>query len=380
MLFVYLDNSSTTKPCATAIKNINICLEENWGNPSSLHSLGIKAESLLSETRHAASKILSCEMDEIYFTSGGTESNNIAVLGAAAALSRRGKRIVTTSIEHPSVLETCNHLESQGFEIVRLHPDSDGNISEQSIKSAITKDTILVSMMLVNNEIGNIYPIKAAADAVKAVDSPALVHCDAVQAFGKMNIKPKALGIDLMSISGHKIHASKGVGMLYKSKKARINQHIFGGNQEKALRSGTEPVPAIAGLLGALSELNIGDSYKTVDLVNAYARTKLRALENVVINSSQNTLPYILNFSVIGYRSETMLHYLEANNIYVSSGSACSKGKGSYVLHEIGLPADRIDSALRVSFSKYSSTEDVDKLCACLSDGIKLIRRSSSKG
>lgn len=379
MLFVYLDNSSTTKPCVSAIKNITTCLEENWGNPSSLHSLGIKAESVLSDTRSAAAKILSCDMDEIYFTSGGTEANNISVLGAATALVRRGKRIVTTSIEHPSVLETCNHLERQGFEIVRLHPDSDGNISSRAIKSAITKDTILVSMMLVNNEIGTIYPIKVAADAVKAVASSALIHCDAVQAFGKMNIKPKALGIDLMSVSGHKIHGPKGVGILYKSKKARINPHVFGGSQEKTLRSGTEPVPAIAGLLGALTELNIEDSYKIVARVNSYARIKLGQIDNIVINSAENTLPYILNFSVTGYRSETMLHFLESNNVYVSSGSACAKGKGSYVLHEMKLPTDRIDSALRISFSKYSSFQDVDRLCESLLDGIKSIRQSYNR-
>ena len=290
--------------------------------------------------------------------------------------AQRGKRIVTTSVEHPSVLEACNQLEGQGYEIIRLHPDSDGNISEAAIKDAVTKDTILVSMMLVNNEVGTIYPIKAAAAAVKAVGSPALVHCDAVQAFGKMNIKPKSLGIDLMSISGHKIHGPKGVGILYKSKSSRINPYIFGGHQEKGLRSGTEPVPAIAGLLGALTELNIGDAYKKVSEVNAYAKNKLEAMENIVINSQTNALPYILNFSVIGFRSETMLHFLESRNVYVSSGSACAKGKGSYVLREIGLPRARIDSALRVSFSKYSSCQDVDILCESLADGVKSLRRS----
>lgn len=377
MSFVYLDNSSTTKPCASAIKNINYCLEENWGNPSSLHSLGIKAESILNDTRSAAAKVLGCDVDEIYFTSGGTEANNMAVFGTAAALSRRGKRIVTTSVEHPSVLEACNVLEKQGYEIIRLKPDSDGNISEQQIKDAITSDTILVSIMLANNEIGAVYPIKAAAEAIKSVGAPALVHCDAVQAFGKMNIKPKALGIDLLSVSGHKIHGPKGVGMLYKSKKARINPHVFGGHQEKGLRSGTEPMPAIAGLLGAITELNITESYKTVAEVNEYARMKLGKIENIIINSPDNALPYILNFSVNGYRSETMLHFLEKYNIYVSSGSACAKGKGSYVLHEMGLPAKRIDSALRVSFSKYNTIDDVDALCQALSEGIKSLRPSS---
>jgi len=373
---VYLDNSSTTKPCVSAIQNINTCLEENWGNPSSLHSLGVKAESALSDTRSEAARILSCDDTEIYFTSGGTEANNLAVFGTASALVRRGKRIVTTSVEHPSVLEACNKLECQGFEITRLHPDSDGNISEAAIKDAVTKDTILVSMMLVNNEIGTIYPIKAAAAAVKAVGSPALIHCDAVQAFGKMNIKPKTLGIDLMSISGHKIHGPKGVGILYKSKNSRINPHIFGGHQEKGLRSGTEPVPAIAGLLGALTELDIGDTYKQVSEVNAYAKSKLGSMENIIINSSKNSLPFILNFSVVGFRSETILHFLESRNVYVSSGSACAKGKGSYVLREMGLPKARIDSAIRVSFSRYSSCKDVDILCESLADGIKSLRRS----
>ncbi|MEG1887444.1 MAG: cysteine desulfurase family protein [Oscillospiraceae bacterium] len=373
---VYLDNSSTTMPCNSSISEMNRCLKEVWGNPSSLHSMGIAAENVLNDTRDAVALFLGCNPDEIYFTSGGTESNNLAIFGAVQALSRRGNRIVTTSVEHPSVLECFDLLEKKGFEVVRISPDSNGAISEQSIRQAINSDTILVSIMLVNNETGHIFPVDIAKKAIESAGAPAVLHCDAVQAFGKMPVKVKNLGCDLLSFSGHKIHAPKGVGVLYKSKGCRIIPQILGGHQEKGLRSGTENVPAVAGLLGALKEIDILTCTDKVVKIHNYAKNRLLEIPNIVLNSGENSLPYILNFSMNTHRSETMLHFLEERNVFVSSGSACAKGQGSYVLKAMGMDGRRIDSAIRLSFSGNTTTEEIDLLVDALKTGIKTLRAS----
>lgn len=373
---IYLDNSATTKPCDTAIKYINEALCTNWGNPSSLHNLGVNAECILNETREKISEILNCRDDEIFFTSGGTEANNICLIGAARQLKRRGNKIITTSIEHPSVLNTCKYLEENGFTVVKVSPDTNGKISAERIINEIDDDTILISLMYVNNEIGTILPIQQVSSYLKTIKSHALLHSDCVQAFGKLHIDVEALGVDLLSASAHKIHGPKGIGFLYKSKKVNIKPILFGGGQEKNLRSGTESVPLIAGLNGALSELNINNSFFTISELYNYAITKLNEIDSVVINSPKtNALPYILNISVLGYRSETMLHFLENKNIFVSSGSACSKGKGSYVLNEIGLEKSTIDSSLRISFSKNNTKDDINALC----DAIKEIQATLKK-
>ena len=374
---VYLDNSATSMPCQKAIDNINSALCENWGNPSSLHLMGLNAEIELSDARRIVAKSIGANDDEIFFTSGGTEANNIAIFGAAAARKKRGNRIVTTTIEHPSVLEPIKTLEAQGFEVIYLKPDKNGVVSESDIYNAINEKTILVSIMLVNNEVGSIQPIKVAADAIKKTGAPALLHCDAVQAFGKLNINVASLGVDLLSASGHKIHASKGVGFLYKKKNVHIANLIYGGGQEKGLRSGTEALPLISGLKGAIEEIgNINNNLSKITELRDYAINKLTQNENIVINSAKNSLPYILNISVVGYRSETLLHFLEACDIYVSSGSACAKGHKSYVLNEIGLDAKRIDSALRISFSRFSKKEDIDKLYQALHKACSILRKA----
>ncbi|MBQ0084397.1 MAG: cysteine desulfurase [Clostridiales bacterium] len=374
---VYFDNSATTKPCATAIKYINEALTVNWGNPSSLHTLGISAEDELNKTRECVASLLSCRSDEIFFTSGGTESNNLAILGAALSRKKRGNRIVTTAVEHPSVLQTVKLLEEFGFEVIRLHTNLSGKVSEDDIKSAIDKNTILVSIMLVNNETGAVQPIKTAADAIKESSAPALLHCDAVQAFGKLSINPAKLGIDLLSASGHKIHASKGVGILYKKKGVNIKTLIGGGGQEKGLRSGTEGVVQIAGLRGAIEEIgNIEENFKKISTLNSYAREKLLKSGLIKINSPADALPYLLNISVLGYRSETLLHFLDSKGIFVSSGSACAKGEKSYVLTELGLSAKEIDSALRISFSRFNKTEEIDILCKALEQACNTIRKA----
>ncbi len=373
----YLDNSATTPPCKETVEAINESLTLNWGNPSSLYLLGINAESELNRCKEAISKNLGCRSDEIYFTSGGTEANNIAIRGAVYARAKRGNRIVTSIFEHPSVLQTIQQLESEGFEVIYLKPDSEGHIPNSEIATAITQNTIFVSLMLVNNEIGTIQSIAYAAECIRKVSSPALLHTDAVQGFGKLPIKPSALGVDLLSASGHKIHGPKGIGFLYIKKGTHITPTVFGGGQQDGIRPGTEPTPAIAGLYGAVAALpdtkaelsKIGELWR-------YARGKLSALECVRINSPDDCLPYILNISAIGFRSETLLHFLEERSIYVSSGSACSKGALSNTLSSLGLDKSIVDSAIRISFSRYSEKQDVDRLYDALSEATQKLRRT----
>ncbi len=374
---IYLDNSSTTRPCKSAIENINRCLTDNWGNPSSLHLMGFAAETEMTNARIAVSKALRCREDEVFFTSGGTEANNIAVLGAVNAVRRRGNRIVTTAIEHPSVLNVFEKLKGDGFEVVYLHPDKNGTIPEDEMANAINKDTILVSMMLVNNEVGSILPVEKISALVKKVGSPALIHCDAVQGFGKLPIDVKKLGIHLLTLSGHKIHGPKGVGVLFKAKGVNIKETVFGGGQEKGLRSGTEGTPAICGLSGAVSELSdITKNLAYITELNFYARRILLDTGLVKINSPENALPYILNISVSGYKSETLLHFLESKNIFVSSGSACAKGVKSYVLKEMGISDKEIDSSIRISFCRNNTKEEIDILANELKNAAKILKRA----
>ncbi len=371
---IYLDNSSTTAVCPTAVKYINAAIE-NFGNPSSLHLLGMKAENELLLTRAAVSSLLSCRDDEIYFTGSGTEANNTAIFGTAMSRKKRGNRIVTTSIEHPSVLKVFEALAEQGFEVVFLKPQKNGVVDTDELQNSINENTILVSMMLVNNEIGSIQPIRAARDAILRANAPALLHTDAVQAFGKLKCSVKDLGVDLLSASAHKINGPKGIGVLYKSKNVHITPLILGGGQEGGLRSGTESVPLIAGLRGAIEELPSCNSFqnKMKELRN-YAADKLLSTGFITINSPNDAVAYILNISMCGYRSETLLHFLESKNIFVSSGSACAKGKGSYVLQEIGLSQREIDSALRISFGRYNTASDIDKLYDALIEAKQTLR------
>lgn len=376
--FVYLDNSATTKPCREAIENINSALCDCWANPSSLYELGLDAQLLIDDARDAAARMLHCRSDEIYFTSGGTEGNNTALLGAAYARRKRGNRIVTTTIEHPSVLETISRLEREGFEVVYLSPDSTGKISADDLAAAVNDKTILVSIMLVNNETGAIQPVCDAATAIRTANAPALLHCDAVQAFGKLPINVSALGVDLLTISAHKIHGPKGVGALYIKKGITVHPLLTGGGQEKGMRSGTEAVPLICGLKGAIDALpDINVSLQKQKVLCDYARKTLCDTGLVTINSADDCLPYILNISVLGYRSETLLHFLESRGVFVSSGSACAKGNGSYVLREMGLDSKRVDSALRISFSRYSTKQDVDILCNEIIAATQKLRRSN---
>ena len=356
--------------CREAADKVMEMMTVNYGNPSSLHALGFRAERELTAARETVADRIGARQEEIYFTSGGTESNNIALFGAAYARRKRGNRIVSTMIEHPSVLNPLKELEKEGFEVVLLKPDKNGEIQLEQIAQAVTPDTILVSMMCVNNEVGSILPLETVAAAIQAAKAPALFHVDAVQAFGKLPLHPDRLKIDLMSMSAHKIHGPKGVGALYVRKGVHISPRSFGGGQEHDIRPGTEALPLIAGFGAAVRQLpDTKAELQKIRELNTYCRERLLEAESTEIHSPEDGLPYILSFSAGNIRSETMLHYLAEKGVYVSSGSACSKGKSSHVLTAMGLPRKTVDSTLRLSFSRYSTKEEVDCFIEALKQG-----------
>ena len=367
---IYLDNSATTRVCDEAAQKALELMTREYGNPSSLHTMGLRAEQAMSAARRSIAGMLGAEEKNITFTSGGTESNNLALFGAAYALRRRGNRIVTTAVEHHSVLYAAQQLEKEGFEVIYLQPDESGNIPPQAIFDAVNSKTILVSMMAVNNETGAIFPVETAAAAIRRAKAPALLHVDAVQAFGKLPLRPAKMGVDLMSISGHKVHAPKGIGALYVKTGVRIVPRTYGGGQEKNLRPGTESVPLIGAFGAAVDAMPpIHEETAAVRALNLRLREELACMDGVHIHSPEDGLPYILNFSAGKVRAETMLHFLAQRGIYVSSGSACAKAARSHVLSAMGLPAAEIDSSLRVSFSRYNTEADVAALAAALKEG-----------
>ncbi len=371
---IYLDNSATTKPDKVAADKVYEMLTESFGNPSSFHRAGLDANAEIRHAREVIAKSLSAENEEIYFTSGGTEANNLAIFGAAEAKKRLGKRIVTTAIEHESVLEAVNELEKQGFEVIRLIPDASGNISEEQIFEAVNADTILVSIMYVNNEVGSILPIECVRKAVTKAGAPALIHFDCVQAYGKLNIKPKKLGADLVTVSAHKVHAPKGVGALYIKKGTRIVPRTYGGAQESKIRPGTEAAPLIAGF-GKAVEIAppIKEQREKIKALKEYAVNKLLEIDGIRINSPENASDYIINFYVPTFMtSQTLVQHLSSKyGICISSGSACAKGKKSHVLTAMRLPDKVIEHSVRVSFSRNSTKEDIDALIKALSETVK---------
>ena len=371
----YFDNSATTKPCQEAVDAAVDALTNRWGNPSSLQKPGDDANRFLTECRKTVAATLRAQPEEIVFTGCGTDSNNLAIFGSALALRRRGKRIVTTDIEHPSVEEPMKRLEEFGFEVVRLPVDSAGTVSKADLTDAVTPKTILVSMMMVNNAVGSIQPVKAAAAAVRRAGAPALNHTDCVQASGKMPLNPKQLGVDLLSASGHKIHGPKGVGFLYVRKGVRLKPYLLGGGQERGLRSGTEAMPNIAGFAAAAAA--VGDLSANRAHVQALRDSLVEQVQGVgvVVNSAKEALPYVLNLSVPGIPSEVLRNFLSERGIYVSTGSACSKGHRSRVLQEMGLSPERIDSAVRISFSRYNTQEEVDYTAAAIREAIATLRK-----
>ncbi len=369
----YLDNSATTVVSENAAKKALEIMTCNYGNPSSLHLKGMYAEQELTTARRAVAKALSAQNEEIFFTGGGTEANNTALFGTARAKKRRGNKIIVSSVEHSSIIEAAKQLENNGFEVVYINPDSNGIINADAVLKEVDSSTIMVSVMTVNNETGAIMPVSDIFSAVKAKNSDIICHTDAVQAFGKMNINVKKLGADLISISGHKVHAPKGCGALFIKKGVRIVPLHYGGEQESKIRPGTEALPLIAAFGVACTEFKIEENLNRIQSLNEYARLKLTKIDGVVFNSPQNALPYVLNISAGRVRSETMLHFLEELDVFVSSGSACAKGKPSHVLSSMGISRERADSALRISFSKLNTKEDVDILCSGIEQGLKTL-------
>lgn len=372
----YLDNSATTCLCSSAKERMVEAINKYYGNPSSLHSVGTAAQRQLDAARAAVAKSLSCEAEEIVFTGSGTLANNAAVFGAAHALRRRGNRIVTTCVEHPSVSECMAQLEKEGFEVIYLKVDKCGRISKSELMQAVNSKTILVSLMYVNNEVGGIMPVETARLAVKKAGAPALIHCDAVQAYGKLPIKPSRLGVDLMSASAHKINGPKGVGFLYVRKGVRLMPYICGGNQEGKIYSGTQSMPAIMGLHGAVEELpDLTVQLEKTTALRDYLVQEARKINGIVINSGDEALPYIVNLSAVGHPSQTMLNYLSDSGVYVSGGSACSKGHRSKVLTAMGIDPERIDSALRISLSRFTTHEEIDMFLCALENGVNTLRK-----
>ena len=363
MQTAYLDNSATTRVCAPAAERALYMMTQCYGNPSSLHSLGAEAFRELETSRRAVARLIGARPEELTFTSGGTEANNLAVLGAAASRRREGRRVVTTAMEHASVAAACDELERQGFEVIRLAPGRGGLVDADQVERACDSGTVLVSVMLVNNETGALFPLKEIAAAVRRKAPRALIHCDAVQAAGKLEIRAERLGVDLMTVSGHKLHAPKGIGGLYIRKGVRVLPRAFGGEQERGLRPGTEPAPLIAAF-GAAAEA-LPPPAKQEERYRELRRQLLeglRALGDVRIHEPASGVPYILNVSLPGYRSETLLHFLAERGVYVSSGSACSRGKKSPVLTALGLPPEELDSALRISFCYENTPQDIRQL------------------
>lgn len=361
----YLDNSATTKCSERAFALMQKVLLEDYGNPSSLHMKGVIAERYVKEAREKIAKTLKVNEKEILFTSGGTESNNLAIIGTALANKRAGKRIITTAIEHASVANPMKFLEEEGFEVIYLSVDQDGVLSLDELKENVNDETILVSLMQVNNEIGAIEPIEEAVQIVHTINPNTLIHIDAIQSYGKMKIYPKKLGIDLLSVSGHKIHGPKGSGFLYIKEKTKIKPLIYGGGQQGGMRSGTENVPGIAGLGEAAAEIYEDFSEKQEHLysLKELFLTGISEIPGVSVNgkTGKDSAPHIVSVSVEGVRAEVLLHALEEKKIYVSSGSACSSNKPavSRTLKSIGLKQNLLDSTVRFSFSVHTTKKEI---------------------
>lgn len=373
---IYLDNSATTKPCEKAVQKAFVMMTENFGNPSSLHFCGFNAKKELDSARRTLSDFLSCQQNEIFFTPSGTVANNTAILGTAKAKHREGKKVITTLLEHPSVIKHFEILAEQGFEVVYLKPDNNGKISLEELSNAVDENTILVSVMAVNNEVGSIQEISKIKGIIKDNKSKAYFHCDAVQAFGKIVLKPKKLGIDLMSMSAHKIHGIKGAGALYVNNSIRILPSIAGGGQENGLISGTEAIPAICAFSEAVKDIgNVQKNLEEVASVRNYFVDKISTLDRVYVNSPKDALPYIINISVEGVPSQVMLNSLSSMGICVSAGSACAKGHRSEVLTAMGVSPKGIDSAIRISLSKTTTENDMEMLYNGIVNTMNRVRR-----
>lgn len=384
---IYLDNSATTRQYPEVTREMLRYMDEFYGNPSSLYQLGVDSEKAVKKARTALQKAIGMEDGRVYFTSGGTEADNMAIFGAARALKRRGRRIVTTAVEHPAVLECCKELEKQGFEVIYVGVDRNCRLDIDALRSAVNDETILVSMMHVNNEAGTIMPVNEVKQIMKEKDAPGIFHCDAVQSFGKLQLCSDA---DVISVSGHKIHGPKGTGAICIREGVNIPAFICGGGQESGTRSGTENVPAIAGfgLAAEMSEHGRRENSASMAQMRQRLISQLTAsLDNIVINSPETAgenagecCSSLLNISFLGTRGEVLLHTLEQDGIYVSTGSACSSNKKgqSHVLKAMGLKDKEIEGTLRFSFGRMNSIEEIDIAADKVAAAVKRFRRLGS--
>ena len=369
---IYLDNSATTKPCKEAVAAMTKAMTEDWGNPSALYGFGIDAARQLRQARHTVAAALGAEPDRVFFTSGGTEADNWAVFGTARRLGKRGRHIITTAIEHHAILNCMKELEAQGFAVTYLQPDSLGRISVEDLKAALRKDTILVSIMMVNNEVGSVMPIARMAKLTHRLCPDAIFHTDAVQGFLKVPFQAKALGTDLISVSSHKIHGPKGAGALYISPRLRaFPALLLGGGQEGGYRSGTEGTPAISGFAAACAAVSgtfRADSQRERTLIEEFAE-KFAAIEGITVNGCHEA-PHVLSLAIPGVPVQNTINILQDQGICVSAGSACAKGHRSHVLSAMGLPPETIDSAFRVSISRDTTREDLEALFRVLREEV----------
>ena len=378
---IYLDNSATTRCFPEVAQLMTQIMCEDYGNPSSMHLKGVEAEKYIRYAKEVIAKNLKVSEKEIFFTSGGTESDNLAIIGTAMANRRRGNHLITTMIEHPAVMQTMQYLESIGFHVTYLPVDEYGMIHLEDLERAITKETILVSIMHTNNEIGSLQPIFEAGVVIKRKNPNTLFHVDAVQGYGKFRILPKKMSIDLLSVSGHKIHGPKGIGFLYIGEKVKIQPIMFGGGQQKGMRSGTENVPAIAGLAKAIEMIytSMDEDVEKMYQLKGYFISQVTKIEGIKINGKIGTdsAPHVISVSVRGIRSEVMLHSLEERGIYVSAGSACASNKPqvSATLKAIGVEKELLDSTIRFSFSMFTTKEEIDYTVRVMSDIIPMLRR-----
>ncbi len=377
----YLDNSATTRCLECVTEKMVRVMRTDYGNPSSLHKKGVEAEHYIKEAKIFFAENLKVQEKELYFTSGGTESNNLAVIGAALANQRAGKHLITTAIEHPSVLNVMKYLETCGFRVTYLPVDKDGIVSLDALRDAVSQETILLSVMYVNNEIGSVQPVKEMARTVKALNPGVLFHVDAIQAYGKYRIYPKKEGIDLLSVSGHKIHGPKGSGLLYVSEKAKIRPILFGGEQQKGIRSGTENVPGIAGIAEAAKECykDLEEKADRMYRLKEKLITGAERLDGVTVNgrTGRDSAPHIVSLSFAGVKSEVLLHALEEKGIYVSAGSACSSNKPSVsqTLRAIGLEKGLLGSTLRFSLSFETTEEEIAYCLEGLKEVLPMLRK-----
>ncbi len=377
----YLDNSATTRCSERAAEMVMKVMREDFGNPSSMHTKGVEAEHYIRDAKEFFAKNLKVDEKEIYFTSGGTESNNLALIGTAMANRRSGNHLITTSVEHASVGNPMKYLEEQGFEVTYLPVDQDGIVSLEALKEALRPETILVSVMYVNNEVGAVQPVDEIAKLVKDYDSKIIFHVDAIQAYGKYRIWPKKEGIDLLSVSGHKIHGPKGTGILYVNSKLKIHPIILGGGQQKGMRSGTENVPGIAGLAEAAKECyeNLDEKVDRLYSLKERFVKQIEQLEGVKVNgrTGRDSAPHIVSVSFRDVRSEVLLHALEEKGIYVSAGSACSSNKPavSHTLKSMGIEKDLLGSTLRFSFCFETTEEETDYCVRELQELLPMLRR-----